>query len=129
MIAAGQAPDHATIARFRARHRDALAGLFTEILGLCAKAGLVRSGTLALDSTKLYANASGQANMTYEQLAQAILRSRRRRRRLQRRRRSAESSSARYGRLRGEREYRPGTAVTPEAAGPVPNFVADEALK
>jgi transposase len=73
VIAAGQAPDHATIARFRKRHRDALAGLFSAVLALCAKAGLVRSGTLALDSTKLHANASGQANMTYEQLAQAIL--------------------------------------------------------
>jgi transposase len=73
VIAASQAPDHATIARFRARHQDALAGLFTAVLALCAKAGLVRSGTLALDSTKLHANASGQANMTYEQIAQAIL--------------------------------------------------------
>jgi transposase len=73
VIAAGQCPDHATIARFRARHQDALSGLFSEVLALCAKAGLVRAGTLALDSTKLHANASGQANMTYEQLAQAIL--------------------------------------------------------
>jgi transposase len=73
VIAAGQAPDHATIARFRSRHQEALAGLFSEVLALCAKAGLVRSGTLALDSTKLHANASGQANMTYEQIAKAIL--------------------------------------------------------
>jgi transposase len=73
VIAAGQAPDHATIARFRQRHEAALAGLFTEVLALCAKAGLVRAGTLALDSTKLHASASGQANMTYEQIAKAIL--------------------------------------------------------
>jgi transposase len=59
VIAAGQCPDHTTIARFRARHEEALCGLFSDVLCLCAKAGLVRSGTLALDSTKLHANASG----------------------------------------------------------------------
>ena len=58
VIAAGQTPDHATIARFRRRHEDALCGLFSDVLALCQKAGLVRSGTLALDSTKLHANAS-----------------------------------------------------------------------
>jgi transposase len=73
VICAGQAPDHATIARFRARHEDALSGLFTQVLSLCAKAGLVKAGTIALDSTKLHAAASGQANMSYEQIARAIL--------------------------------------------------------
>jgi transposase len=73
VIAVGSAPDHATIARFRVRHEDALAGLFTEVLGLCERAGLARAGTIALDSTKLHAAASGQANMTYEQVARAML--------------------------------------------------------
>jgi transposase len=73
VIAAGQAPDHATIARFRRRHEQALCGLFSDVLCLCAKGGLVRSGTLALDSTKLHANASDQANMDYEQIAREIL--------------------------------------------------------
>jgi transposase len=73
VIAAGQAPDHATIARFRVRHEEALGGLFGEVLALCARAGLVRGGTVVLDSTKLQANASGRANMTYEQVARAIL--------------------------------------------------------
>jgi transposase len=73
VICAGQAPDHATIARFRARHEDALSGLFTQVLSLCAKAGLVKAGTIALDSTKLHAAASGQQNMSYEQIARAIL--------------------------------------------------------
>src|SRR3954447_6334692 len=68
-----QCPDHATIARFRARHEQALCGLFSDVLVLCAKAGLVRSGTLALDSTKLHANASETANMTYEEIAREIL--------------------------------------------------------
>src|SRR3954451_15999538 len=73
VIPAGQPPDHATIARFRCRHEDALCGLFSDVLALCQKAGLVRSGTLALDSTKLHANASDQANMNYEQIAREIL--------------------------------------------------------
>lgn len=73
VIAAGQCPDHATIARFSRRHEDALCGLFSDVLCLCAKAGLVRSGTLALDSTKFHANASEQANMTYEEIAREIL--------------------------------------------------------
>lgn len=42
VIAAQQKPDHATIARFRARHEDALAGLFSSVLGLCKAAGLVK---------------------------------------------------------------------------------------
>src|SRR5215211_1448996 len=73
VIAANQVPDHATIARFRVRHEQALAGLFSSVLALCARAGLVRAGVVALDGTKLQANASGQANMTYEQIAKAIL--------------------------------------------------------
>ncbi len=73
VIAANQAPDHATIARFRVRHQDALAGLFSDILGLCARAGLVSVGVIALDGTKVHANASGQANRTYKQIAEEIL--------------------------------------------------------
>jgi transposase len=73
VIAANQQPDHATIARFRARHEDALAGLFPQVLRLCARAGLVSLGVIALDSTQLAANASGQANRTYEQIAAEIL--------------------------------------------------------
>src|SRR5919201_143340 len=49
VICANQAPDHATIARFRVRHEEALAGLFGGVLGLCAKAGLVDVGVLAVD--------------------------------------------------------------------------------
>jgi len=73
VIAANQAPDHATIARFRVRHQDALADLFGQILALCAKAGLVSAKLIAIDSTKLHANASGLANRDYEQLAREIL--------------------------------------------------------
>src|SRR3954451_12454311 len=73
VIAAGQCPDHATIARFRRRHEQALCGLFSDVLALCAKARLVRSATVAPDSTKLHAHASDQANMSYEQIAREIL--------------------------------------------------------
>jgi transposase len=73
VIAANLAPDHATIARFRAGHERALGELFGQVLGLCARAGLVRAGVLALDSTKLHANASGLANRSYEQIAREIL--------------------------------------------------------
>ncbi len=73
VITANQAPDHATIARFRARHERALSGLFAQVLGLCARAGLMSLGVIALDGTKLAANASGSANRTYEQIAAELL--------------------------------------------------------
>jgi transposase len=73
VIAAQQRPDHATIARFVERHEDALAGLFAAVLGLCAKAGLARVGVVAIDGTKVLANASRDANVDYEQIAREIL--------------------------------------------------------
>ena len=73
VIAANQTPDHATLARFRVRHEAALAGLFGAVLTLCARAGLVSVGVLALDGTKVHANASGSANRSYEQIAQELL--------------------------------------------------------
>ena len=73
VIAAHQRPDHATIARFVERHQDALAGLFGGVLGLCAQAGLATVGVIAIDGTKVHANASRDANLDYEQLAREIL--------------------------------------------------------
>ena len=73
VIAANQCPDHTTIARFRQRHEEAIAGLFGEVLTLCADAGLVGVGVLAVDGTKVHANASHHANRDYEQLAREIL--------------------------------------------------------
>jgi len=67
-VAANRAPDHVTINRFRSRHQDALSGLFGDVLGLCARAGMVRVGAVAVDSTKLAADASLGANRTYEGL-------------------------------------------------------------
>ena len=68
VIAGGLRPDHATIARFRARHEAALQTVFTEILRLCARAGMVRLALLAVDGTKVAADASWSANRTFEQL-------------------------------------------------------------
>ena len=73
VICANQAPDHATIARFRVRHEEALAGLFGQVLGLCGKAGIVDVGVVAVDGTKLAADASDGAIRTYEQIAAEIL--------------------------------------------------------
>jgi transposase len=73
VIAANRVPDHCTIARFRQRHEGALAGLFGEVLGLCARAGLVQAEVVAVDGTKVHANASQHANRDYEQLAREIL--------------------------------------------------------
>ncbi len=61
VISANSTPDHATIARFRVRHQDVLAGLFVQSLRLCQAAGLVRLGVVALDGTKIAAQASMNA--------------------------------------------------------------------
>jgi transposase len=68
VISANRRPDHATIARFRARHQVALSRLFFAVLAMCREAGMVRVGTVAVDSTKLAADASLDANRTAEQL-------------------------------------------------------------
>jgi transposase len=73
VICANQVPDHTTIARFRQRHETALAGVFGEVLALCAEAGLVGVGVIAIDGTKVHANASERATRDYEQLAREIL--------------------------------------------------------
>ena len=58
VLCANRVPDHATIARFRARHEQALAETFEQVLALCAKAGLVSVGLVALDGSLLAGNAS-----------------------------------------------------------------------
>ena len=74
VLAANQTPDHATLARFRRRHQDAIAALFGQVLGLCVKAGLVDAGVVSIDGTKMSADASFFANRTREDLAAEILR-------------------------------------------------------
>ena len=73
VIAAQEKPDHATVARFVDRHQDALAGVFGEVLTLCARAGLANVGVIAVDGTKVHANASRNENLDYEQLAREII--------------------------------------------------------
>jgi len=66
MFLTGQArPDHKTISEFRRRHLAAFSALFVEVLELCAAAGLVKLGRVALDGTKLRANASKHKAMSY----------------------------------------------------------------
>jgi transposase len=68
VLAGNQAPDHVTIARFRVRHEQALAGFLVASLRLCAAAGMIRVGTVALDGTKLAGNAAERANRTHDKL-------------------------------------------------------------
>src|SRR4051812_31001142 len=72
VLAANQHPDHATIAEFRRRHLEALARLFVQVLRLCEKAGLVRLGHVALDGTKLRANASKHKAMSYGRMEEKV---------------------------------------------------------
>jgi len=71
MLCAGQQPDYRAIARFRKRHLEALAELFVQTLALCRRAGLVRLSALAVDGTKLRANASRHKAMSYQRLGAA----------------------------------------------------------
>jgi transposase len=66
-----QRPDFRTISDFRKRHLEALTGLFVQVLRLCRKAGLVKLGHVALDGTKLAANASKHKAMSYGRMARA----------------------------------------------------------
>ncbi len=69
VLSAQQAPDHCTISRFRARHSSALAGLFGQVLRVCADAGLGRVGIVSVDGTKIAANASPRRNYSEDSLA------------------------------------------------------------
>ena len=68
IIAAGARPDHSTICRFRTRYRTPLSDLFVSVVGLCVRANVVRPQIVAIDGTKLAANASQSKNLTREQL-------------------------------------------------------------
>jgi transposase len=66
-----QRPDFRTISDFRKRHLAALMGLFVQVLRLCQKAGLVKLGHVALDGTKIKANASKHKAMSYKRMKKA----------------------------------------------------------
>jgi transposase len=70
VICGGNLPDHVTVARFRQQFADAAAGLFTQVLVLCARLGMGRLGVVALDGTKIRANAAVDANRGEEKLAE-----------------------------------------------------------
>jgi transposase len=71
VLAANQHPDHDTIAAFRQTQLTALAGLFAQVLRLCQRAGLVKLGHVALDGTKVLANASKHKAMSYGRMPEA----------------------------------------------------------
>lgn len=68
VLAAGNTPDFRTLSEFRKRHLAALSGLFRQVLELAQTAGLVRLGHVALDGTKIRANASKHKAMSYDRL-------------------------------------------------------------
>jgi transposase len=73
VITGNLVPDHATIARFVDRHKQALSELFTAVLKLCDQAGLVESGVVSIDGTRIAGNASPEVNYTFEQIAMEII--------------------------------------------------------
>jgi transposase len=66
VITANRVPDHATLARFIVRHEQRLGDLFGMVVKLCAKGGLVASGVVAIDGTKLSASAASDSNVDYD---------------------------------------------------------------
>jgi transposase len=73
VVAANQCPDHATLARFRARYQEPIAAVFAQVLGLCVAEGLVAAGVVSIDSTKIEANASAWSNRTRRQICEEIV--------------------------------------------------------
>lgn len=71
VLSGNQHPDHDSIASFRKQHLDALAGLFMQVLRLCQAAGLVKLGHIAIDGTKIKANASKHKAMSYDRMNEA----------------------------------------------------------
>src|ERR1043165_969032 len=70
-LTARQEPDFRTIALFRLRHLETMKGLFVQVLKLCGKAGLVKLGHVALDGSKIRANASKHKSMSYGRMKKA----------------------------------------------------------
>lgn len=71
-IVGDDVPDHSVIARFRQRHAERMKGVFLQVLELCREAGLIRLGLVALDGTKVKANASLDANRTASTIEEQI---------------------------------------------------------
>jgi transposase len=73
VITGNLVPDHATVARFICRHEQALCELFTDVLRLCDKAGLVEPGVVSIDGCRVSGNANPDVNLTFEQIAREVL--------------------------------------------------------
>ena len=73
VITGNRVPDHATVARFVVRHEQRLGDLIGLVLKLCAKGGLVGSGVVAIDGTKLVASAASDSNVDYDRIARGIV--------------------------------------------------------
>ena len=70
-LVGSERPDHSTIAQFRQDHRDALGELFVQVLQICRDAGMAKLGHVSLDGTKVQANASKHAAMSYKRMKEA----------------------------------------------------------
>ena len=105
VVAGNLVPDHSTIAEFRCRHERALGEVFSGVLGLCARAGLASIGVVAIDGTKMSANASMNANRDFGQIAREILD-------------EAAEIDRREDELYGERARRRAAGASAHARGP-----------
>jgi transposase len=105
VIAANRAPDHTTISRFRQRFAGPLAGLFEQVLELCQRAGMVQVATVAIDGTKMHADAGLGANRTYSAIRAEV----------ERILKEAEDVDAAEDELYGDRR---GDELPPELADP-----------
>jgi len=74
VITGMRTPDHSTIAEFRRRHELEIGELFDDVLGVCREAGLLSVGVIAIDGTKINANASMDQNRSYRELVGQTLR-------------------------------------------------------
>src|SRR6266480_6899457 len=70
VLSCNQHPDHDSIAEFRKRHLKELGKLFVQVLQLCQRAGLVKLGHVAIDGTKIKANASKRESLSYDRLSE-----------------------------------------------------------
>lgn len=73
VITGNLVPDHVTIARFVCRHEQGLSGLFSEVLRLCDRAGLIGPGVVWIDGTRIAGNASPEVNYEFEQFAREVI--------------------------------------------------------
>jgi transposase len=110
VLCAQDIPDHCTLARFRADSQDAFASLFTHVLLIAGHAGLARFGTVAIDGTKIAANASIDANRGAEWLAAQVDRMLVEAEQVD----AVEDHAARRGQLAGEGDRMPAGLADPQ---------------